>query len=198
MICKKGYVGSLVFLLLISWVYYIIRIYTTTRQDECVYLNSYLPLASCHCSGCLLFKLPATCTLDKNTPFAQHNGMVEKLPDQKFKFYHLLVGPCHVFYRDNLQSIASIMLDVAHEVAPLIQNTLPDESEKYRGVMVTVIGFRLAFHVRILTFFWQKLFHGEKDLFAEPNEKLVEESLVEKKQADALEKTVTLEEIVCT
>ena len=94
--------------------------------------------------------------------------------------------------------VASIMLDVAHEVAPLIQNTLPDESEKYRGVMVIVIGFRLAFHVRILTFYWQKLFHGEKDLFTEPNEKVVEESSAEKEQTDALEKTVTLEEIVCT
>ena len=90
------------------------------------------------------------------------------------------------------------MLDVAHEVAPLIQNTLPDESEKYRGVMVIVIGFTLAFHVRILTFFWQKIFHGEKDLFTEPNKRLVRESLVKKEQTDGLEKAVTLEEIVCT
>ena len=88
------------------------------------------------------------------------------------------------------------MLDVAHDVAPLIQNHLPNESQKFRGVMV--IGFRLAFHVRILTFFWQKLFRGEKDLFTEPNERLVEESLVQKQQANALEKTVKLEEIICT
>ena len=83
------------------------------------------------------------------------------------------------------------MLDVAHEVAPLIQNRLPDESEKYRGVVAIAIGFRLAFHVRILTFFWQKIFHGEKDLFTEPNEKLVEESLVQEQQTDGLENPVT-------
>jgi hypothetical protein len=94
--------------------------------------------------------------------------------------------------------VASIMLDVALEVAPLIQHNFPDESRKFRGLVVIVIGFRLAFHLRILSFFWQKLFHGEKDLFSEPNEKLVFEPLEQKQQHDELEKTVQLEEVICT
>lgn len=92
--------------------------------------------------------------------------------------------------------VMAVMLDVAHEVAPLIQNKFPDESNQFRGVMVIVIGFRLAFHVRVLSFFWEKIFHGEKDLFTEPNDRLIEES-PEKKQ-DEFEKTVTLEEITCS
>jgi hypothetical protein len=87
------------------------------------------------------------------------------------------------------------MLDVALEVAPLIQHNFPDESRKFRGLVVIVIGFRLAFHLRILSFFWQKLFHGEKDLFSEPNAKLVDEPLEQKQQHEELEKTVQLEEV---
>ena len=64
------------------------------------------------------------------------------------------------------------MLDVAHDVAPLIQNKFPEESGKYWGGMVILIGFRMAFHARLLSFFWQKSFHGEKDLLSEPSAKL--------------------------
>ena len=89
------------------------------------------------------------------------------------------------------------MLDVAHDVAPLMQSKFTDEAGQFRGVMVIVIGFTLGLHARLFSFFWQKLFHGEKDLFSEPSDKLKEETLPEKRQHDGSEKTVHLEEIVC-
>ena len=69
-----------------------------------------------------------------------------------------------------------MMLDVAHDVAPLIQQKFPQESGKYWGGMVIMIGFRMAFHARLLTFFWEKLSHGEKDLFSEPSTRLTGDS----------------------
>lgn len=198
MICKKGYVGSLIFLLLVSWVYYIIRIYTTKSDKTSVSISIliFLWLPVTVLVICCLNYLPRVHWIkthrSRNTLVWWKDCL---LKNTNFIIYWLALV---MYFVEITCKVASIMLDVAHEVAPLIQNTLPDESEKYRGVMVIVIGFRLAFHVRILTFFWQKLFHGEKDLFTEPNEKLIEESLVQKQQTDALERTVTLEEIVCT
>lgn len=89
-----------------------------------------------------------------------------------------------------------MMLDVAQDVAPLIENRFPNESGKLRGVVVIMIGFNLAFHARLLSFFWQKLFHGEKDLFTEPNIKLEEERLVEAEQQDDSETSATSEEVI--
>ena len=197
-ICKKGYVGSLVFLLLISLVYYIIRIYSTKsdRISVSISILVFLWLPVTVLVICCLNYLPrvhwtktgfSCCTL------AWWKDCLIK--NSNFIIYWLALV---MYFVEVTCKVAAIMLDVAHDVAPLIQNHLPDESQKFRGVMVIVIGFRLAFHVRILTFFWQKLFHGEKDLFTEPNERLVEESLVQKQQVSALEKTVKLEEIVCT
>ena len=89
------------------------------------------------------------------------------------------------------------MLDVAHDVAPLIQSKYPEQTGQFWGVMVIVIGFRLAFHLRVLSFYWQKLFHGDKDLFTEPNQKLIEEPMVEQ-QDDESENAIKLEEVICT
>jgi hypothetical protein len=71
------------------------------RKDERVHFSSNIPLASCHCPAYLLFELPASRTLDKSksTPF--HFGMVERLSDQKFKFYHLLASSRHAFCGGN-------------------------------------------------------------------------------------------------
>ena len=89
------------------------------------------------------------------------------------------------------------MLDVVHEVAPLIQNKFQDESEQYQGVMMIVIGFRLAFHARLLTFFWEKIFHGEEDLITEPNARLIEDSWADDDwQQDRQESDVHLQEII--
>ncbi|CAB4014418.1 Hypothetical predicted protein [Paramuricea clavata] len=169
------------------------NLYNQIRKDERDNFSSYIPLASCYRPAYLLFELSASRTLDKSKSIPFHFAMVERLSDQKFKFYHLL------HFVEVTSKVASIMLDVALEVAPLIQHNFPDESRKFRGLVVIVIGFRLAFHLRILSFFWQKLFHGEKDLFSEPNEKLVYEPLLgQKQQHDELEKTVQLEEVICT
>jgi hypothetical protein len=58
---------------------------------------------------------------------------------------------------------ASVMLDVAYDIAPLV-----DPGENFKALILILSGFRLAFHSRLLTFFWEKLFHGDKDLFCSP------------------------------
>ncbi len=58
------------------------------------------------------------------------------------------------------------MLDAAYNAVPVIENKFPDESSK--GFFVILFGFRLAFHTSVFLFFWNKIFHGNGNLFSEP------------------------------
>ena len=76
--------------------------------------------------------------------------------------------------------LLSVMLDVAYDVVPLIKSRFGKEYGTFRGVMVIVISFNVGLQTRIATFFWQKVFHGGKDLFSEPSHNLIEEPIERK------------------
>jgi hypothetical protein len=75
----------------------------------------------------------------------------------------------------------AVALDVAHQVAPLIKKRFQDESSQFKGALIFLIGFSFAFHSRLLSFYWKKIFHGEKDLLSEPRTKLPDEPATPKK-----------------
>ena len=75
------------------------------------------------------------------------------------------------FFLEALCTWIAVALDVAHEVAPLINQKFEDEP-RIQGILVLVLGFSLAFHSKMLSFFWNKIFHGDHDLFSEPTTKL--------------------------
>ena len=196
-ILRKGYFGSLIFLLLISLVYYVFRIYTTRSEKTSVSISILVfmwPPVTVLLICCLNY-LPRVHWTGTSLPRFTLLWWKDCLAkNSNFVIYWLAL---FMYFVEISCKVASIMLDVALEVAPLLQHNFPDKSGHFRGVLVIVIGFRLAFHLRLLSFFWQKLFHGEKDLFSEPNDKLLDEPLV-REQHDELEKTVQLEEIIST
>ena len=67
----------------------------------------------------------------------------------------------------------AVALDVAHEVAPLIEKKFEGES-RIKGALILLLGFSMAFHSNLLSFFWNKIFHGDKDLLSEPCSKLMD------------------------
>ena len=69
------------------------------------------------------------------------------------------------------------MLDVAYDVAPVIESKFGKEYGTLRGIMVIIIGFKVGLHTRLASFFWQKIFHGRKDLFSEPSDNLIEKPM---------------------
>ena len=103
-----------------------------------------------------------------------------------------------MYFVETTCKLLSVMLDLAYDVVPVIQSRFSDDYGQFWGVMMIVTGFRVGFHARLQFFFWEKLFHGEYDLFAEPSDKLLEEPLEKKQQNNELEKDVELEEMVCT
>jgi hypothetical protein len=72
-------------------------------KDGRFHIYSRVSLASCDRSAHLLFEFPASRSLDEITSAALHFAMVETLPDEEFKFSHLLAGFGEVFNRSILQ-----------------------------------------------------------------------------------------------
>ena len=85
-----------------------------------------------------------------------------------------------MYFVETVFKVFSVMLDVAYDVAPAIEGQFSDESLK--GIIVILSGFRLAYHTRLLRFFWNKMFHGDTDLFSGPFTKLIEYKTRQTKQ----------------
>ncbi|XP_028392511.1 uncharacterized protein LOC114517066 [Dendronephthya gigantea] len=175
-IFKKGYFVSLMLLLLVSMVYYGVRLYNTRAEATSLSI-SFLILFHVPVSGfriCCLNYLPRVRwkdDLQRRTQFFWIHIIQE---NSNFIIYWLALI---LYFFESACRVASVMLDVAEKVAPLVEKKFPDEVGQYRAVLIIVTGFRLAFHARVLTFYWQKIFHGDKDLFSEPNSRLVDEPL---------------------
>ena len=73
----------------------------------------------------------------------------------------------------------AVTFDAAHQVVPLIDQKFPDETTQYKAIVVVLLGFTVGFHSRILSFFWQKMFHGNINLFCEPCSKLIDDRTAE-------------------
>ena len=91
--------------------------------------------------------------------------MLVSIPFFSFDWFALVM-----YFIETIFKLLAVMFDVAYDVAPVIEGQFSDESLK--GGIVILSGFRLAFHSRVVYFFWNKIFHGDKDLFSEPCSKV--------------------------
>ena len=196
-IYKKASFSSLIFLLIISSVYYFMRFFV--KLDDLSMAISTLfflwPLLTVAviCSVNYLPRVHWTKTIVRRfTTLVWWKDCLTK--NSNFIIYWLALV---MYFVETTSKLLSVMLNVAYEVAPLIESKFSHDYGQFWGVMMIVIGFRLGFHARLQSFFWEKLFHGEKDLFSEPSDKLLEEQLVKKQQYNnELEKAIELEETV--
>ena len=81
-----------------------------------------------------------------------------------------------IYFLESLLMWVAVAFDVAHEVAPLIEKQYEGDSWRFHGVVVFFIAFSFAFHSRMLSLYWNKIFHGDKDLLSEPCAKLSDTS----------------------
>ena len=78
-----------------------------------------------------------------------------------------------IYFFEALAFWLAVALDVAHQVAPLIEKRFhAGESWQFRGGVVFLIGLGLAFHSKLLSFYCTKIFHGDSNHYSEPGEKL--------------------------
>ena len=153
-IYKKGSFFSLIFLLVVSSVYYFIRIFSMGFEPMSLLMNILIflwPLVTVLLVCCLNY-LPRVrwknITWPPRCTRAWWKECLHK--NSNFIIYWLVLV---LYFVEIACKLVAIMLDVAHDVAPLIQQKFAQESGKYWGGMVIMIGFTMAFHARLLTFF---------------------------------------------
>ena len=175
-IYKKGSFWSLIFLLVTSSVFYFIRI--------AVILKGISEAISVLLLIWVYVNVAVICCLNY-LPRVQW----QKVPGQRFTtswWKKSVTGNSNfiiywlaliMYVVETTFKLLSVMLDVAYDVAPLIESNFGKEYGTFRGVMVIIIGFRAGLHTRLASFFWQKIFYGGKDLFSEPSDNLIEEPM---------------------
>ncbi len=195
-IYKKASFSSLIFLLIISSVYYFMRFFAKTDDlsiaiSTFFFLSSILTVAVICCVNYLPRVHWTKTSAPRFTTLVLWKDCLTK--NSNFIIYWLALV---IYFVETTCRLLAVMLNVAYDVAPLIESKFSHDYGQFWGVMVIVIGFRLGFHARLQSFFWEKLFHGEHDLFSEPSDKLLVEQLVKKQQHHELEKALELEQIV--
>jgi hypothetical protein len=72
---------------------------------------------------------------------------------------------------ETLGKLFVVLIDIAYISAPVIERPL-SLKDSVSGYAIILATFRLAFHTKLFLFFWNKIFHGDRDLFSEPCTKL--------------------------
>ena len=70
-----------------------------------------------------------------------------------------------MFFLDTCHSALAVTLDVAEKVTPL-GNKQPGSHEFGVVAHLVLLGTKATFEARMFLFYWNKLFHGNKDLFS--------------------------------
>ena len=104
-------------------------------------------------------------------------GLLKYRNISKFWFYWVAV--LIYFFKVSIKFI-SVLLDTVQDLAPIVYAAIPEESVNFKGGILILLFCRLAFHVRILEFFYDKVFHGDKDLLSEPSDRLKDDGTNEK------------------
>lgn len=154
----------MVVLLLITIVYYGFRIDSTTSDELGMELSVSLLFWSpiTMLVVCCLNQVPRVRFPHLNTPGLCYDVL----------FWLVYWISLAMYCAENLCMLFAVMLDSAAKIAPVIEFKYHDTVLQFKAVVLIALGLRVAFRVRLLLFFWSKVFHGDKDLFSEPGTQL--------------------------
>ena len=168
-IWKKSSFVSFSVLLLPTETYYILRIVSGTNEEIDVATAAFLllwPLIMWFVVWILNYTPRVQNCDNQNCPHKRECCLPQKMVEHCYiwrLFYKTSLG---MYSLEAFIKFVSVSLDVAYDIEPVIERKFSDES--WKGVIVIISGLRLAFHSKVLLFFVDKIFHGDKDLFCEP------------------------------
>lgn len=70
-----------------------------------------------------------------------------------------------LFFLDNTQALLGVTLDFAEKITPL-GRVSPGSHDFGVVAHLVLLGIEATFELRLFVFYWNKLFHGNKDLFS--------------------------------
>ncbi|XP_028393324.1 uncharacterized protein LOC114517721 [Dendronephthya gigantea] len=170
-IYRKGSFGSLMFLLVASLIYYFVRLVPSKQDTTSKFISAMMFLWSPVNAFviCFINYIPRVRWQKTKT-----QGLTEWLgcfsKNANFFVYWLAIL---VYLFVVICKNVDIMLNVAQSFDPFLQRNYSHSYSPYWGLIVIIIGFNLAFHARLLTFYYEKIFYGNRDLFAEPGGDMV-------------------------
>ena len=164
--CKGSFVSFTV-LSLLTMAYYIwqfIRTETGLNKSIIFFAIIWTPLMVV-----IVLLLNYTQPVDENMQMGPHENCCLTIcrPTFSCSFYWISLV---VYGIETLAKLFIVTIDIAYASAPVIERPLSQETPK--GYAILLSSFRLAFHTRLFLFFWNKAFHGDRDLFSEPCAKL--------------------------
>ena len=68
--------------------------------------------------------------------------------------------------------VLAVTLDAVLNLAPLMANKYGHKGDHFHAIALMLVGIRVAFDTRMFFFFLYKIFHGNRDLFSKPINKL--------------------------
>ena len=164
---KKGSFWSLNFLCLITCLHYFIQIainrFTCLSLFLIFWLIATLSFVYCLNYLPLVWKLPPGDT--------RNSKDVKK---HRITFICLIITLI-IYLIENAFMTLAMMLDAALEVVPKIQKKYKGQFSD--GVILLLLAFRVLFITRLLSFFWSKVFHRNKDFFSDQNPRLVDDEM---------------------
>ena len=79
-----------------------------------------------------------------------------------------------MYLAENLGMFIAVTLDAALDLAPLMTKKYQHEGDHFHSFVLILVGLRVVFDTQLLVFFLYKICHGDRDLFSEPSDKLLE------------------------
>ena len=172
---RKGSFFSLVFLLVVTTGYYIFRTVVGTSG-----FGRAIGIAMCFWPGTMFIAF-LFFNFTPRAPFFEEN--CDPPPSLRFRenCWSGLTGFCGllkeharfilywfailIYFCEAMFVWVDVALDVAHEVAPLIEKEFQGESWRFKGVVVFLVTFSFAFHSRMLSLYWSKYFMVTKTCY---------------------------------
>ena len=167
--CKKGSLWYFAFLLLTAMGYHVYRTTLVRSAGIGFAISIYLFfwMFMMFCVVCCLNYTPRVQWRGKSC----YKNFCERCRKNIFCYFYWI--SLATFFLEASYLWIAVALDVAHDVAPLIGKEYPEEP-RIKGFIMIGLGFNLAFHSHLVSFFWDKIFHGDKDLLSDPGSKLIE------------------------
>lgn len=80
-----------------------------------------------------------------------------------------------LYCAENFYMFLAVTLDAIEEVTPITNGMFREEAVQFSPLVAMLLGIKVTLYARIVSFFWNKVFHGNRDLFSEPGEHLPNE-----------------------
>ena len=99
------------------------------------------------------------------------NELIERYLDGVW-FFLMYWFSLVIYCLETMCLVLAVTLDAAFKLTPVINSKYRQHGDQIEAVVLLFLAIRVAFNTPMFSFFLYKIFHGNRDLFSEPSDKL--------------------------